>query len=206
MRIRTAIITGEYEPGFKLSEGNLANKFKVSRTPVREALKQLEREGLVEIIPRVGTCVTKPTKKEITELFAVKEVLEGLAASQFADNQNEKIIKKIEENIIGMEKAIKNNDHNLYVKENHAFHNNIMEGAMNTKLSSMHHLLLNQIPHRQFVYMTIEAPKRIEKSLEEHRLILEKIKLGDVIEAEHAMRNHVKASEEKLIERIKERL
>lgn len=205
-KIRTAIITGEYEPGCNLSEFSLAKYFKVSRTPVREALKQLERERLVEIIPRVGTCVTKPTEKEITELFAIKEVLEGLAASQLAENKNEKTIEKLEKNVFEMEEAITSNNNDLYVKANQEFHNNIIQGAMNTKLNDMLHLLLNQIPYHQFVHMTIEAPRRIEKSLEEHRIILEKIKTGVAREAEEAMRNHVRASEEKLIERIKERL
>lgn len=205
-KIRTAIVSGEYEPGSNLSESNLSQYFKVSRTPIREALKQLEREGLVEIIPRVGTCVKKPTEKEITELFAIKEVLEGLAAGQLAESKNKKIIKKLEKNIMDMQQAIADNNNHLYVEANNEFHNNIIDGANNSKLKNMISLLINQIPYHQYVHMTIKAPNRIEKSLDEHRIILEKIKAGVAKEAEEAMRNHVKASEEKLIERIKERL
>jgi DNA-binding GntR family transcriptional regulator len=78
--MRRRIIAGQVEPGVNLSELALAEEFGVSRTPVREALKQLQTEGLIEIRPRVGTFVTTPSRREITELFEMKELLEGAAA------------------------------------------------------------------------------------------------------------------------------
>src|SRR2546422_6782820 len=82
--LRSQILSGELEPGTALSEVTLAGTFGVSRTPVREALKQLQVEGLVEIVPRVGTFVSKPSLRDVTELLEVKEVLEGLAARLLA--------------------------------------------------------------------------------------------------------------------------
>src|SRR5687768_18315906 len=78
--MRRRIIRGDIQPGEPLSELALAEEFGVSRTPVREALKQLQTEGLIEIRPRVGTFVTTPSRREITELFEMKELLEGAAA------------------------------------------------------------------------------------------------------------------------------
>lgn len=205
-KVRSAIVAGKYKPGSSLSESNLSDYFQVSRTPVREALKQLEREGLIEIIPRVGTRVKKSTEKELTELFTVKEVLEGLAAAQITDNKDEQVIEELERNVLAMEEAVRSGDQDKYVEANKKFHANIVEGANNSKLTFSLNLLMNQIPYQQYVHMTIEAPRRIEKSLAEHRYILEKIKEGDAEAAESAMRAHVKASESKLKERITEEL
>ncbi|MFJ7727832.1 GntR family transcriptional regulator [Neobacillus sp. NPDC097160] len=192
--IREAIVTGEYEPGQKLSEAILSEHYKVSRTPIREALKQLEREGLVEIIPRVGTCVTKPTDKDLTELFTVKEVMEGLAAGLLAESGDETYIKMVQDSVTSMEQAVKTNDHKLYVESNNIFHKAILEGANNSKLSYLLNLLLNQIPYSRYVYLSIEVPNRLEKSLHEHQVILEALLLGDRYKAEQAMRDHVRAS------------
>ncbi|WP_175639400.1 GntR family transcriptional regulator [Metabacillus schmidteae] len=192
--IRDAIVNGEYEPGQKLSEITLSEYYQVSRTPIREALKQLEREGLVEIIPRVGTCVAKPTEKELKELFRVKEVLEGLAAGLLAENRNRDIINHLQSTINGMEKAIQESNNKLYVHANTTFHQAILTGADNSKLSYLLNLLLNQIPYNRYVYLTIENPKRLENSLNEHKAILSAIEKGNREQAERAMRDHVKAS------------
>lgn len=204
--IREAIIKGEYEPGEKLSEASLSEHFKISRTPIREALKQLEREGLVEIIPRVGTCVTKPTEKELAEIFVLKENLEGLAARLVVENNNSKAIEEIEKSVSLMEEAVQTGNHKLYVEANSTFHNVILEGADNSKLSYILNLLLNQIGYSRYVYLTIEVPKRMEQSLREHQEILRALKIGDPDKAEIAMRAHVKASGRVLQEKIAKQL
>lgn len=204
--IRDAIVTGEYEPGQKLSETALSEYFKVSRTPIREALKQLEREGLVEIIPRVGTCVTKPTEQELKELFTLKEVLEGLAAGLFAEIGNANEIKKVQKAVADMEKALQTSDNKLYVEANSIFHKTILDGANNSKLSYMLNLLLNQIPYNRYVFITIGDPIRREQSLQEHKDILYAIEKGDRMEAEKMMRHHVRASGEELRKDIEKKL
>ncbi|MBT2734616.1 GntR family transcriptional regulator [Bacillus sp. ISL-7] len=204
--IREAIVTGEYEPGQKLSEMALSEHFQVSRTPIREALKQLEREGLVEIIPRVGTCVTKPTEQELRELFTLKEVLEGLAASLFTEKGDAAEIQKVHQAVADMEEALQTSDNKLYVQANSIFHETILEGANNSKLSYMFNLLLNQIPYNRYVFITIGDPVRREQSLREHQAILAAIEKGDRIEAEKTMREHVKASGEELRRDIEKKL
>ncbi|MBZ5753396.1 GntR family transcriptional regulator [Metabacillus rhizolycopersici] len=192
--IREAIVTGDYEPGKKLSEAALSDYYEISRTPIREALKQLEREGLVEIIPRVGTCVTKPTEKELIELFTVKEALEGLAAGILAESGNTKAIEEVQKSVATMEKAVQTADHKLYVEANSLFHTAILEGSDNSKLRFLLNLLLNQIGYSRYVYLSLEVPKRIEKSLQEHQAILTALLKGDCEGAEKAMREHVRAS------------
>ncbi|KMY54463.1 GntR family transcriptional regulator [Bacillus sp. FJAT-27231] len=204
--IREAILKGEYEPGRKLSEAALSEHYKVSRTPIREALKQLEREGLVEIIPRVGTCVTKPTEKELDELFTLKEVLEGLAAGLLAERGSEKEIDIIRKAVTDMEKAIQTSDNDLYVKANDAFHEAILDGADNSKLNFMLNMLLNQIPYTRYVYLSIGLPDRRKKSLAEHQAILKAIEDGKREEAEKTMREHVRSSGMRLKEAIAKKL
>lgn len=204
--IREAIVTAQYEPGQKLSETVLSEHFKVSRTPIREALKQLEREGLVEIIPRVGTCVSKPTEKELNELFTLKEVMEGLAAGLFAENGSADEIIKVQKAVADMERAIETSDNKLYVEANGVFHEAILEGADNSKLSFMLNMLLNQIPYNRYVFLTIENPVRREKSLMEHKSILVAIEKGDSAQAEQAMRDHVRASGKQLKKGIEKKL
>ena len=204
--IREAILKGEYEPGRKLSEAALSEHYKVSRTPIREALKQLEREGLVEIIPRVGTCVTKPTEKELDELFTLKEVMEGLAAGLLAERGSGKEISIIRKAVTDMEEAIRTSDNDLYVKANDTFHEAILDGADNSKLNFMLNMLLNQIPYTRYVYLSIGLPDRRKKSLAEHQAILEAIEKGNRDEAEKSMREHVRSSGIRLKEAIAKKL
>ena len=204
--IREAIIKGKFEPGEKLSEVSLSEYYQISRTPIREALKQLEREGLVEISPRVGTVVTKPTEKELAELFTMKETLEGLAAGLLVEQGNVKAIEEVRKSVVLMEKAVETSDHNLYVEANSIFHNVILEGADNSKLTYTLNLLLNQIGYSRYVYLTIEAPQRIEKSLQEHQAILQALLEGDRDKTEKAMRAHVRASGIELQKEIAKKL
>jgi DNA-binding GntR family transcriptional regulator len=93
-----------------------------------------------------------------------------------------------------MEVAIRDTNYKLYVEANNMFHEAILEGADNSKLSFMLNMLLNQIPYTRYVYLTIEVPNRLEKSLSEHQAIFNAIKIGDSVEAEKKMREHVRAS------------
>src|SRR3712207_246614 len=99
--MRRRIISGEIPADEALSELTLADEFGVSRTPVREAFKQLQTEGLVEIRPRVGAFVTTPSRREITELFEMKELLEGAAARLLAQRGRVPELDRLEENQIG---------------------------------------------------------------------------------------------------------
>ncbi|MGN7285857.1 GntR family transcriptional regulator [Shouchella rhizosphaerae] len=204
--IREAIVLSDYKPGEKLSEAQLAEYYQVSRTPIREALKQLDREGLVTIIPRVGTCVTKPTLEEINELFELKEMMEGLGAGAFANRITDAEVNVLEKLVHQMETAVAERDFDSYVAANQDFHKSILEGSKNSKLKYFLNLLLNQMPFRSYVHLSIQAPERIEKSLEEHRMILNALKDRNQIEAEQAMKIHVKASGEQLKKEIIKRL
>src|SRR5919106_225467 len=120
--VRRAIIEGEYSPGQPLSEIALASQFQVSRTPVREAFKQLEIEGLIEVRPRVGTFVRSPSRREIIELFELKEMLEGMAARLLAARRSVPTLDQLEENIERSGRAVAGNDAPGYAALVHESH------------------------------------------------------------------------------------
>lgn len=192
--MRRRIIGGEMEPGASLSEIALAEEFGVSRTPVREALKQLQTEGLVEIRPRVGTFVTIPTRREITELFEMKELLEGAAARLLAQRGRVPEVHRLEENLREADVAVARDDRDRYADLVQEFHELIIVGADNSKLEAHYRMLMNQLAYPRLVTTSLSQPGRPLQSDREHHTVLELILAKDGDSAERVMREHVRAS------------
>lgn len=193
-RVRQLVLSGQYPPGAPLSETLLAQEFEVSRTPIRETLKQLQQEGLVEIRPKVGTFVREPTRREIVELFQLKEGLEGLAAGLLARRGNVAELDVLERNIAESEQASADQDATRYAELVHEFHRTIIVGSDNSKLVEHYERLMNQLAYHRLVLRTAAHPGRIKASTSEHRVVLQMIRDKDHFGAEAAMRNHVYAS------------
>ncbi|WP_188990005.1 GntR family transcriptional regulator [Saccharopolyspora thermophila] len=193
--VRRGIIEGRHLPGQPLSEQALAAEYDVSRTPVREALKQLQIEGLVEIRPRVGTFVRSPSRREIVELFELKEMLEGMAARLLAARGAVPVLDELEENIERSGHAVARGDAEGYATLVHEFHELIVRGADNTQLQSHYRTLMNQLAYHRLVSASLTRPGRLGASLAEHRHVLELIREKDGFGAEFAMRDHVRSSE-----------
>ncbi|GGA61596.1 GntR family transcriptional regulator [Pseudoclavibacter endophyticus] len=194
VRLRRLVLSGDYPPGTQLAEVALAQEFDVSRTPVREALKQLENEGLVEIRPKVGTFVRTPTQREIVELFELKEGLEGLAAGLLARRGTTPELDALERNLDSSDAAAETDDTEAYARLVHEFHWTIVLGADNTKLTEHYERLMNQLAYHRIVLRTVQHPGRIIASTGEHRAIVEAIRSKDALGAEFAMRDHVAMS------------
>jgi DNA-binding GntR family transcriptional regulator len=166
-RIRELVLGDGYAPGAALSEVRLAEHFNVSRTPVREALKQLQVEGLVEIRPKVGTFVRQITRREIVEMFEVKEVLEGMAARLLARRGQVPELDLLRANLENSEAATR----------------------------AEHYTgLMNQLSYHRMVVRSVQHPGRLGRSCAEHRRIVELIAQKDGVGAEVAMREHVASS------------
>ncbi|WP_411722369.1 GntR family transcriptional regulator [Mycetocola sp.] len=193
-RLRTLVLGGEYLPGAPLPELFLAQEFHVSRTPIREALKQLQNEGLVEIRPRVGTFVRQPTRREIVELFELKGGLEGLAAGLFARRGTVPELEVLRRNIVASKEAVRRGDSAMYAQLVHEFHNALISGADNRKLSEHYERLMNQLAYHRLVIKAVDQPGRLGSSLREHENILTVIEAKDHVGAEFATRQHVDAS------------
>ena len=184
----------DYAPGAALSEVRLAELFDVSRTPVREALKQLQVEGLVEIRPKVGTFVRQMTRREIVEMFEVKEILEGMAARLLARRGHVPELDMLRANLDNSELAAQRNDSAAYAALVHEFHQTIVSGSDNHKLAEHYTSLMNQLSYHRMVLGSVQHPGRLSRSCAEHRRIVELITEKDGIGAEVAMRDHVAAS------------
>lgn len=194
-RLRLLVLSGDYPAGTALSETLLAQEFNVSRTPVREALKQLQAEGLVEIRPKVGTFVREPSRREIVEMFQLKEILEGLAAGLMARRGPVPELEKLEENIEASEEAAENGDSDAYARLVHEFHQLIVDGSDHRKLADHYRTLMNQLAYyHRLVATTISHPGRMSRSVAEHRKVVAMIRAKDAMGAEWAMRDHVVTS------------
>ncbi|AXK32512.1 GntR family transcriptional regulator [Streptomyces armeniacus] len=197
--MRRRIIKGDIKPGAPLSELALAEEFGVSRTPVREALKQLQTEGLVEIRPRVGTFVTAPSRREITELFEMKELLEGAAARLLAQRGRVPEIDGLERNLHEADDAVARGDQGRYAELVQEFHDLLIAGADNSKLEAHYRMLMNQLAYSRLVNTSLSQPGRPLQSDREHHLVLELILEKDGYSAEQVMREHVRASRRALL-------
>jgi len=197
--MRRRIITGEAASGALLSELALAEEFGVSRTPVREALKQLQTEGLVEVRPRVGTFVAAPSRRDITELFQMKELLEGAAARLLAQRGRVPELDRLEENVREADAAVRDDDRTRYARLVEDFHDLLIVGADNTKLEAHYRTLMNQLAYSRLVTTSLDQPGRPMQSEREHHVVLELIIAKDGDSAERVMREHVRASRQALL-------
>ncbi|MFC9360275.1 GntR family transcriptional regulator [Rhodococcus sp. NPDC057014] len=200
--IREMIISGELAPGQSLSEISLADTFGISRTPIREALKQLQIEGLVEIRPRVGTFVAVPSRREINELFEMKQLLEGGAARLMAARGDVPELSAMKANVREADAAVEAGDVERYAHLVHEFHEILIVGADNGKLATHYRLLMNQLAYRRLVKTSLSQPGRSLESEREHHTVLELIIAKDGIGAENYMRRHVHASQQALMSQL----
>jgi len=191
--VRPRIIAAEMPAGVNIAEHAIAEEFGVSRTPVREMFKQLQSEGLIEIRPRVGTFVTTPSRREIVELFEMKELLEGAAARLLAQRGRVPEVDQLEENVHQADLAVTNDDPARYAELVHEFHDLLIVGADNAKLEAHYRTLLNQLAYSRLVTTSLSQPGRPLRSSREHRHVLELIIAKDAHNAERVMREHVRA-------------
>jgi DNA-binding GntR family transcriptional regulator len=132
--VREAIIVGKLKPGEKISEAKLADELHISRTPIREAIRMLESEGFVSIIPRRGTIVSELSLEDVYEFFQVKACLEGFAAGGVAATLSERELNKLKRLNDEEMRVIKKGDFVQYLKIHDEFHQAFLLRAKNRKL------------------------------------------------------------------------
>jgi DNA-binding GntR family transcriptional regulator len=187
--------------GGKLNEGELAAALGISRTPVREAINRLEKEGLVQIFPQRGAFVVRFSEKDVFELFLIRENLEGLAARLAAERINEENLVKLESSIQGFQEPFTEKDVQRYAKEDFRFHQTIVAVSDAQRLIKMISTLYDHI--RIFRLTTLGLSSRMKTSLAEHRLLIEAFQRRDSEQAEQMMRQHIHHVREGVMENIK---
>ena len=191
--LRQAIITGEFAPGERLMEISLANRLGVSRTPVREAIRKLELEGLVIMIPRKGAQVAKITEKNLREEFATV-----LACERITQDGVIKLRQAHEDFIHAVEKG----DILDIANKDEAFHDTIFQATNNDRLIS----IINNL-REQFYRYRMEYVKDIRQRsnlVEEHRELLDAISTRDTVKAKQLMRAHILKQQQEVINNIQE--
>lgn len=191
--LRADILNNRYRPGQRLSEERIAQELEVSRTPVREALKRLHAEGLVEITPHRGAVVRDPSGEELAELSTVREVLEGLACRLAARSISNIELYTLERLMAEMEQAAAADRLGDLVEFNHQFHETIWIASRNRYLAQQ----LRQL--RQFIHRlqesTLSFPGRKDEAHREHQAIFDAIAAGNPEEAERLAREHLRRAE-----------
>lgn len=180
------ITTRALRPGQHLVESELAGHLGVSRQPVREALQRLNTEGWVDLRPAQGAFVHEPTDAEADQLLSVRTLLEAEAARMAAANSGTAGIAALEELCARGEQAVADDDVDLVVATNAAFHAKVMELAGNAVLSE----LAAQVDRRVRWYYTPVARQRGKTSWEEHRTLIDAIRARDEARATAVMRAH----------------
>lgn len=188
-RLRLGIRSGEFRPGDRLREAELAAQLNVSRTPIREAIRRLASDGLVEVAPSRGVMFIQLDKQQVRELYALRESLEGTAARLAAQHASPTEIEVMKELLEVIEAAKSPTE---IAKANRLFHHSIHDAAHNRYLA----LALQQLDDSLSLLpgTTFEAPGRTEAANREHKDILKAIDARDPDLAERLARKHIQAS------------
>lgn len=195
-RLQQDIINGKYHPGEGLVETKLAEELGVSRTPVREALRQLELEGLVVYVPNKGVFVTEITEQDIEDIYTIRSTMEGLAVRWGVSRISLNQLKELEEIVSLMEHATGKNDMERLTELDTRFHETIYDASNSKVLKHTLRSLLRYIERARLG--SYKVPKRAERALEEHKAILEAFKKGDAKSGELLMINHISQASQNL--------
>ncbi len=198
--LREAIISGELEPGERLMEIQLAEEMGVSRTPVREAIRKLELEGFVVMIPRKGAYVASMSLKDITEVFEIRGVLEGLAASLAAERITDEELENLERLLVRLAKCKDENDIDTMITIDTEFHEILFQSSRNQRLSQIISHLREQI--QIFRARTLSAPGRMKVALDEHKQIVEALGQRDPEIARQIAISHIESAEGRIMDII----
>lgn len=201
--LRQAILKGELEPGERLMEIQLAEQLGVSRTPIREAIRKLELEGLVLMIPRKGAEVAKISEKSLRDVLEVRRSLEELAIELACQRMTEDGIRELERAHRIFSEAVDCKDVMLMAEADENYHDIIYEGTGNSRLVQILNNLREQMYRYRLEYIK-DADKR-QILLIEHDNILKAIKSRHVAEAKAAMREHIDNQEITVSKNIKEK-
>lgn len=185
--IRDAILKGSMKPGERVSEPDLAERFGISRTPIREAFRQLESEGYLQVVPRKGAVVASLSERDIEEFYAIKIILEGFAARMAAEKLSEKDIERLELINERLEAIKKEGDVKKFFRVHNEFHEVFIKAAGNEKLYDMINQLVMKFSRLRLA--SLSQPGRMEISVEEHRNMIEAFREHDGDRADSLVRH-----------------
>lgn len=200
--LREAIILGRLKPGERMMEMQLADEMGVSRTPVREAIRKLELEGFVVMIPRKGAYVAGISVKDIVDVFEVRASLEALAAGLAAERITDAELEELERSLVQILEVSDREDLGAIVETDTNFHDLIYKACRNERLVQIITHLKEQI--QRFRTTSLSQPGRSKDALGEHRAIVEAISERNVEMAQALAREHIENAEQSLLNAMRE--
>lgn len=189
--IRERVIRGQYPPGHRLTEDDLAEQYGVSRIPVREALRLLEGEGFVRVIPYTGTFVAELTAQDAADLLEIRGVLEPLAAARAAQTRTPQHLDELRSILTEGNAALAQEDLELLAELNTRFHTLLTEASGNVTLNQ----IIGTLRHKITWVYSVELPRRAADSWAEHRLIIDALERADADSARALMVAHVRSAQ-----------
>jgi len=199
--LRRAILTGELKPGERLMEIHLANRLGVSRTPIREAIRKLELEGLVTMIPRRGAEVAQITEKSLQDVLEVRRALDALSVELACDRISEEALTALGSACEAFAMATKTKDTKKMAEADVALHDIIVRAADNSRLVSLVNNLSEQMYRYRFEYLKDASAHG--QLIEEHRVIYESIRKKDKKTAAETAKLHIDNQEQSIMKQLR---
>ncbi len=201
--IRKAIESGKLKPGEKIAEPKLARQMGISRFPIREALRSLEKEGLVTSESYKGTYVSQTSERDIYELYSLRELLEDFALLLLMADLNDSKVKVLESVLASMKQAARAQNHEKILLEDFNFHRKICELSGHNKLLTVWLNLKRQI----MAFLALEKPlfSTPNDYVATHDPVMKAIKSGETEKARKALKQHLDLAYNNLVQRIKQR-
>jgi len=187
--LREMIVAGDLKSGVKISEQSLCARLEISRTPLREALKVLAAEGLVQLLPRRGAVVAQISETEIDELFPIMGVLEGLAGELACMNLTDQALAKVRRLHAQLVGFYRKSDELNYLKVNREIHRALFTAANNPSLTALYEQLLVRTHAVRFTIRKTAA--QWEKAVNDHELIMQYLEKRDARKLSKILRSHM---------------
>ncbi|HOO28024.1 MAG TPA: GntR family transcriptional regulator [Lachnospiraceae bacterium] len=198
--LRQGILTGELKPGERLMEIHLANRLGVSRTPIREAIRMLELEGLVTMIPRRGAEVARISKQDLRDVLELRRALDSLAIRLACERITDEEKIALKEAALEFERSTKTKDATMIAQADVHFHDIILRASKNNRLIQTVNHLAERVYRYRLEY--IKDAKNHRRLIEEHAEILQCVGQGDAEAAQTASEAHIDNQEKNIISQL----
>lgn len=199
--LRTAITSGRFSPGQRLVEKDLCELTGVSRASIREALRELESDGLVEVTPYKGPSVARLTREDAAGIYQVRGALEALAAYNFAEVASDETVQRLRKTVGALKKAYASGDVEMILVAKKAFYDVLFEGAANPTIPATLRTLNDRITLLR--RLTLSSPERGKASLEEIDDIIAAIERRDAAAAHEATLHHIRQASASALQNLK---
>ncbi len=200
--IKGAIIGGDFEPGRRLIEEKLAEDMKTSRTPVREAIQKLEKEGLIYRLPRGGFAVKGVTEEEVEEVFGLRGILEGYAGFLATERMEEDELNALEEIIAQEEACLQDLNPEEFIRLDGEFHDVLYKAAKNNRLYNLLHDLRDYMYRYRVIILRYQRKPQL--AIQDHKEMVASIRNKNAKQVEKLVRKHMIRGKEVIKKKIRQ--